>query len=471
MTIWVPDIFSRSGPRYLAIADAIAGDVATGALAGGARLPTQRDLAYRLGVTVGTVGRGYGEARRRGLIAGEVGRGTYVRGAAGGSSATVPGFDFTDLGGDTIDLRMNVPVIGEAAQHLRDVLARIAGQADLSELLSYRPRDGGARNAHSFSRWLSTLGMEAPPERIAICNGAQHALSVLAMMLARPGDLIVTETHTYPGMKNLAAALNLRLKGLSTDDHGLVPDAFERACREDAPRMLYCQPGIHNPTTAHMPEDRRRRIAAIAEAHGILVIEDDVYGFLVENPPPPIAMLAPNVGFFVTSTSKCLAPGLRVAAIAVPPAYRAEIEAGINVTGWMAPPLMPEIATRWIEDGTAAHLSNWHRAEARARNGMARRILGDRMAATHPASYHLWLPLPPEWRAEAFAARLEAQGVRVLPGEAFAPAGSPPARAIRAGLAAVDDRRQLERALNKMAELLSAGPGWSEPPGWTEPMV
>src|SRR5215475_14921552 len=86
MTIWQPDLASVAGPRYLAIVDALADDLDHGRLRAGDRLPTHRDLAYRLGVTVGTVTRAYAEAERRGLIKGEVGRGTYIRGGMPGTS-------------------------------------------------------------------------------------------------------------------------------------------------------------------------------------------------------------------------------------------------------------------------------------------------------------------------------------------------------------------------------------------------
>ncbi len=79
MTIWIPDLTSHRGPRYLAIADALAFDIRASRLSPGDRLSTHRELAYQLGVTVGTVTRAYGEAERRGLIGGEVGRGTFVR--------------------------------------------------------------------------------------------------------------------------------------------------------------------------------------------------------------------------------------------------------------------------------------------------------------------------------------------------------------------------------------------------------
>ena len=80
MTMWLPDVASRPGPLYQAIAEALAEDTSRGVLAAGQRLPTHRELADRLGVTVGTVTRAYAEAARRGLVSGEVGRGTFARG-------------------------------------------------------------------------------------------------------------------------------------------------------------------------------------------------------------------------------------------------------------------------------------------------------------------------------------------------------------------------------------------------------
>src|SRR6185295_19408338 len=82
MTIWAPDLRTRRGPRYLAIAEALRDDASAGRLPAGTRLPTHRELADQLGVTVGTVTRAYAEAARRGLVSGEVGRGTFARGAA-----------------------------------------------------------------------------------------------------------------------------------------------------------------------------------------------------------------------------------------------------------------------------------------------------------------------------------------------------------------------------------------------------
>ena len=103
MTMWVPEIEERSGPLYQAIVDALAHDTARGALAAGQRLPTHRELADRLGITVGTVTRAYTEAARRGLVSGEVGRGTFARGRA------VEDVPRTTTDAGTVDLSVNLP--------------------------------------------------------------------------------------------------------------------------------------------------------------------------------------------------------------------------------------------------------------------------------------------------------------------------------------------------------------------------
>src|SRR5215468_4326993 len=109
MTNWNPDLSGRGGPRYRAIADALAEDVRGGRLAAGTRLPTHRDLAWRLKMTIGTISRAYAEAERRGLISGEVGRGTYVRPPAGGALGMPDDIPGDPRDPNFIDLSINRP--------------------------------------------------------------------------------------------------------------------------------------------------------------------------------------------------------------------------------------------------------------------------------------------------------------------------------------------------------------------------
>src|SRR5688572_14550040 len=133
-TMWRPRLDRKSAPLYLALADAIAGDVQSGKLRAGDRLPPQRDLADALGVNVTTITRGYTEADRRGLVRGEIGRGTYVRPPA----FAVPQMQAAGL----VDLATNALLpqahAGELASTLASLVLRTAPRSEehTSELQS-----------------------------------------------------------------------------------------------------------------------------------------------------------------------------------------------------------------------------------------------------------------------------------------------------------------------------------------------
>src|SRR5882757_3598158 len=127
MTTWLPDLTQQRGPRYRAIADALAADITTGKLPTGSRLPTHRDLAYRLGVTVGTVSRAYAEAERRGLIGGEVGRGTFVRPDARRRKNVAAADQDAPLGlPQVIDLSVNIPTPMTSDAIIAETIGEIA---------------------------------------------------------------------------------------------------------------------------------------------------------------------------------------------------------------------------------------------------------------------------------------------------------------------------------------------------------
>jgi DNA-binding transcriptional MocR family regulator len=349
VTMWHPDLAGREGPRYLAIVDALAEDVASEALSSGSRLPTHRELAERLGVTVGTVSRAYGEAARRGLVSGEIGRGTFVR--SGARAEEDP-----QEGAGTIDLAENhppEPATRPQRAALAASLAALPGRADFGRLLTYPAAGGNPEDREAGAEWIGRAGVKAAADRVLVCTGSQHGLTVVLATLLQPGDLLLTEALTYAGLKSVAGLLHLKVAGLPVDAHGLRPDALEAACRSGAARALYVIPTLHNPTTAVMPLERRREIVEIAERHGLAVVEDDVHGLLPEKRPVPLAALVPDRSYYLTSTSKTLAPGLRIAYVLAPPAMVPRLTDSLRATTWAVAPLTAAIASSWIESGTA----------------------------------------------------------------------------------------------------------------------
>lgn len=445
MTTWTPQVDGRDGPRYLLIANAIESDVAAGRLAAGAQMPTHRELAYRLGVTVGTVTRAYSEARRRGLLTGEVGRGTFVR----GPENNVSEFRMSDNdgAGNAIDLRFAIPYVAESGPELRAALAEIANAPDAARLLDYHSGAGLPDHRAAVAEWCARAGENAHPDNVVISAGTQHAISIILMAATMPGDVVLVEDMTFPPFKVLAANLGLRLEPVPLDGEGIDPDALDHLCRTVHPTLLYCMPTHQNPTTATMSPVRREAVVAVARRHGLPIIEDDIYAILQESPPPPLASLAPELVYFVDSTSKGMAPGLRVGFVLAAEHRLDALGRALKATTWMAAPLTADVAARWMRDGTAQRLIDRQREECAARCTIARHTLGPTVLPADGQGCHVWLDLPESWDGQTFAAEAARQGVRILAGNAFAIRRQPPRNGVRIGVGAAPDRESLSRAI------------------------
>jgi DNA-binding transcriptional MocR family regulator len=442
MTMWLPEIQGRRGPVYRAIADAIDEDVQKGALRAGTRLPPHRDLADRLGVTVTTVTRAYTEATRRGLIAGHVGRGTFIRGTAETED---------DNNDGPLDLSMNVLMPDkEVAVLEKHLFARRV--LPWTQLLGYVPSRGHLRHRQAMAAWLQSCGLFADPERIVLTAGAQHAMSVAISAVVKPGDTLLVEELTYSGARLLAQQMGWRLRGVAMDAEGVKPDALESALRATRARALYCMPRLQNPTSAVMLERRRKQIAAIAEKHRLTVIEDDTYGFLSPE-REPLAAILPERTIFITSLSKSLFPGLRLGC-AVPPASLVEkVTSAVWATMINTSPIGADIMSSWIEDGTAARIADWKRHEVAARQQITRRVLQGERLQTQPSSPHIWLHLPVKWDSDSFTAHARTRGVVVNPAHQFATGDVQP-RAVRLCIGTPRTRAGLEQGLNRVLDAL-----------------
>ncbi|NTX63061.1 PLP-dependent aminotransferase family protein [Myxococcus sp. CA051A] len=460
MTIWTPNLRGREGPLYRILADALGADIEEGRLAAGTRLPTHRELAEKVGVTVGTVTRAYAEAERRGLIGGEVGRGTFVRHRDAPRQLPPP---VQDSGDDSlVDLGLNWPATppgDPAGSALKKSLDALERSPRLAELLDYQPPAGNPAHREAGAEWMSRFGLEVEPSRVMVCSGGQHAMEVALSTLTRPGDTVLCEALTYPGLKVLANRLHLRLHGVAMDEHGLIPDALETACRTGA-KVLFCLPNLQNPTGAVMPEERRRRIATVARRHGLTVVEDDAYGLLLDKRPPPLCTLLPESGWFIAGVSKLLAPGLRIGYLAAPAGPTTErLAEEAALAARMTPALTADITARWVRDGTADELVVRRRREAHERLELAKDVLGDLMPRPGKATtYHLWLKLPSTWRAEAFTSQARRRGVLVMPAELFTVGPATAPAAVRVCLGTPRTRASLEKGLHRLRETLEGGP-------------
>lgn len=450
---WQRRIESSDRPAYLLIADLIADDLKSGRLAPRDRLPTLRDLADTLHLNYTTVARAYAEARKRGLIDSRPGFGTFVRGSS-------PGLRLR--GGSAAEMTMNLPPEpADAAllERMHGSASQLMAQSDLYQLLRYQDFGGTPEDKDAAVAWLRRRLPDCDASRVLVCPGIHGALAALFSQLARPGELVCVEALTYPGIKAMAAQLGVHLHPLRLDDEGPDAEAFEHACRTLQCRALYLNPTLLNPTTLTVSRARREALADVALRFSVPIIEDDAYAMLPRTVPSPLAMLAPDLTYYVTGFSKCLGAGLRTAYVRCPGVQQAQRLAGaLRATTVMASPVTNALATLWVGDGTAEAMLQAIRNESIARQALAARHFAGHAVQSQPEAFHLWLPLNGAanngWRGVEFASYLRSQGVGVVAAAAFSTDGDPP-EAVRVCLGGKLTRDECDAALGLIADTLA----------------
>jgi len=446
---WLPRLAARGGPRFLQIADALQAALADGLLKPGDRLPPQRQLAAQLEVDLTTVTRAYDEARRRHLLEGRGARGTYV---------AAPKVELDAV----LDLSMNTPPAPDGVDFddlLKQGLSQVLMRADNALLMTYHLGGGSDAERQAGARWLAPMFGALDARQLLVCPGAQAALAALILAQTEPGAVILAEPMTYPGLLAAARQFGRRIVAVEADQHGMLPEKLEAACRQHQPGLVYLNPTLQNPTASTMPERRRRELAGIAQRCNIPIIEDDPYWLLADAPPPPIAIFAPQQVSYIATLSKCLTPGLRVAFVLIRDAQaRERFLAALRSFALMAAPLTAALATQWILDGSADGLLAGVRQEARLRHRMARDILAGRYSGGGDG-LHVWLELPAYWSPTQLALAADSEGIAVTPAEAFATGGGA-VNAIRISLGSIKDRSRLQAGLQKLSHLLARRPNF-----------
>lgn len=415
---WKPKIDKQKGEtKHAALTSCIIADIEAGILKPMDRMPTHRDLAHELSLSIQTVSLAYKEAERLGYLSGEVGRGTFVKSRVTERAGRMMLDQSSD---ELLDLSIiRCVYLDEHESASRQIFRELSESDNASFMRPCRPIAGLERHRETARSWLEPIGINAGIERILVTNGAAHGIFLALSCVIRSGDVVLCENLTDHGIIGLANILGFSLKGLPTDEEGILPDALETACAAGGVRAIVLIPTLNNPTSHVAGATRRQEIAAIAERYGVFVIEDEVYRPIIEDNLPAISQMLPNLGFFITSFTKTVMTGLRVGYLVVPPAYSMRAASILRVSSWSGTYLASEIASRWVENGTAQRLLNIQRNEARQRQVIAGEILGDHIASTHPLSLCAWLKVPPHWTEEGLVRALANQRVAVTPSEPF----------------------------------------------------
>jgi DNA-binding transcriptional MocR family regulator len=435
---------------YTALVLEIAADIEAGLLKPGERLPPQRTFAYDRGIAASTAGRVYSELLRRGLVVGEVGRGTFVAG-----QAREPGQARTEPHDERIDLEFNFPTISQQAALIAKSLAGLQRVDVIGDAVGPVTSERLAAARTAMASHLSSSAWQPEPDGFVFTGAGRQSIAAAISALVPVGGRLAVEALSYPMVKNIAARIGAAIVPIAMDADGLRPDALAKAHRAAALSAIYVQPVVHNPLGQTMSEARRQDLLRMAQKLGVTIIEDMVYGFLSDT--PPLAALDPDRCIVADSLSKGVAPGAAVGTLHVPSALRDRVAATVRGGAWTAAPLPLEVAMRIVADGTAAEIKRMKRIDAGKRQQIMRKALAGLQIDADPASYHLWLRLPESWRSEAFATAAARQGVAITPSHAFAmmPGHAPNAVRLALGLPSHDE---LQLAGERLAALLRSHP-------------
>jgi len=434
--------------EYLKLADTVAAEISSGTLKPGDRLPPQRSFAYERRIAVSTASRVYSELLRRGLVVGEVGRGTFI------ANGTRPGIAAsTEPRGARIDLEINYPVLPNQSALIAKSIAGL-DRSDALEAALRQVTSTGTPTARRISAaYLARKDWSPAPEQIVFTGSGRQSIAAALAAMVPTGGRCGVEALTYPFVKGIAARLGVTLVPLAMDEHGVRPDAVQKAHREAHLSAIYVQPVVQNPLGMTMPAARRADLVRVVDKLDLTVIEDAVYGFLDDE--APLAALAPDRCIMLDSLSKKVAPGLALGFLVPPPRLRESIVASVRSGGWTAAGFAFAAGQRLMADGTASELTRLKRIDAAHRQQIAAKYLAGREIQANSKSYHLWLTLPPHWRSQTFVAAAARREIALTPSTSFAVAPGHAPNAVRLALAApaID---QLEAALSILAGLLNA---------------
>ncbi len=444
-----------SAPKYLTIIKKIEAMIRSGEFPEGSKLPTHRELAKQLETTPITVAKAYKELAEKQLVESFVGRGSFVCGHSQLSDVIR-----AETQAQQSNLSILQPCLSAHVDRLNQVMTQAITKGNSYPLWGYAEHSGFCAHRESGARWASHYGLDVSSgEHIVLTGGAQHALSALISCFTKAGDTIAVEAITYPGILSIASLLDRRVVPVAMDDEGMLPTSLSEVCASQNVAMVVVVPSHQNPTTVTMSETRRKAIAEVINQHEIWLIEDDIYGFLNEQPISAITNFAPERAFHVTSLSKAISPGLRCGYVKTPISETERFSAFVRATLWMPTPLTFAVAATLIQSGEAFRLAEAQRQIAEHRQQLVKLILADHVLHAQEGSYHCWLMLPDVWSSDLFTLAAKNRDLLVSSASYFKADGhaSTP-KAIRISVMAIEDEEIFIQALKKLAELLDQHP-------------
>lgn len=449
--MWDLKIIDTDKPIYLALVEAMERDILSGLLRPGEKMPTHRELAKKVGVTVTTITRAYKEAERRGMITAIVGNGTFVTADLGIHSSLI---NIESRDNKLIEMGLVFPLYF-VERGLDDLLKNILRKSNLGLLMKYTPPQGLPYHRKTGSAWVKRFGIETTPDNVVVTAGAQHAINCIFTSLFQPSDYIAVDCLTYPGIKAVARQHNIHLDGIPMDEQGMLPHELENACKRHNIKAVYTVANMQNPTNSIMSEKRKNQMCKVIRDNGLLLLEDDLYGFLQTPTLPALSSIIPEQSIYIAGISKAFFAGLRTGFLIAPKQYINKISQAVLDTIWMTSPLCAEIACEAINSGVADHVISQKRAEIDRRMQLFYSKFRQYEFAYAEHSMFVWFKLPEPWTYSAFENRAKLKGVNIIASNSFAVGNTLSPNYIRISLTAAESNFEYEDGLTKLCDVLT----------------
>lgn len=477
---------AAEGPRFLAIARALAGELERGRWRPGQRLPSSRELARALAVHRNTVLAALAELEAQGWIRAQPARGMFVSdelpvakpASVAAPRPGAPGYRLPPLPaglreapggpiagpGRRMALSAGVPdprlVPTEALSRAWRRVVRRSGRF----LLGYGDAQGHPALRAALAELIrSVRGVPATAENVLVTRGSQMALDLCARALLPRGAQVAVESFGYAPAWNALRLAGAELVPVPVDDEGVRIEELTRRLegrRRTKIAALYVTPHHQYPTTVTLSPARRVALGALARRHGLLVIEDD-YDHELHFHSRPIAPLAAGDDaqqvVYIGTLSKVLAPGLRLGFLIAPPEVIARLTVWRTAMDRQGDLATEAAVAELIEDGELArHVRRLHVVVRERRDALVRALGRDLAGAVDFAvprgGLSLWAKVAPGIDVPHWLARCAAAGVEISPGARYTFDGHDP-RALRLVYAPWTPT-ELGRAVAIMAERL-----------------
>lgn len=443
---WKPNKALLKFPIYISLAELLEQDILSGRLPPKTKLPPQRELADFLDVNLSTITRAFKLCETKGLIYAAVGSGTYVS-----PNAALPNPDIQEIA-EYIDLGLIKPYY-QFNSIVADTTRTILQGPKSDKLFEFSFTLGTTHHKQVAQKWLTNFQITVAMEDIILTSGTQNALAIALLSLFRSGDKIATDSYTYSNFITLAKQLNIQLIPIEDDEQGMLPEELEKQSKLHDIKGIYLMPSCTNPTGVTMPLERRKDISKIIRNQNMILIEDDTYGFIIDDKVSPMAALIPAHTIYLHGISKSLSAGLRIAYLVFPHGFQKTFLNTANNINLKIPLLNAEIASELIESGAAREIINKKCMLSEERN----RLYADYFPEwnhSNPYSFFQWLPLPIGCNGYNFEVQAKNHGVKVLCSDRFAVGNTAQFSAIRIATCSPRTMVELENGLKIIQTLI-----------------